>query len=277
MATSYFKHAILIAVGLSVPVVAVAMRGCEATDGDPTDAGEAESSQQEAAPSSTSTHDPDASKKPDAKPDSGGKGGSGGSGGSDSDVVEPPKECDSQPIPSTVPKGWEEYPVMDCKYRLYVPSSPEYLPSPLVWEPCSSKTGPLSYNCRQIKMDWPSKQPAPYGIAGLSYAHVDGDGKVLLQFRKLYEQPGQASTGLMAILVEADGPVRQALWRDYSSMYSKAIYVDPSSVTSGKSSWTINEVADNKSIRVAALGGGDTLLRPPVLHDLPNGHIDSGT
>ena len=97
-----------------------------------------------------------------------------------------PIQCEPQPLPPDVPEGWEEYPLSDCQYRVYVPSSPQYLPPPLIWEPCTSTIGPLPYDCRQIRQNWPSLDPAPYSLAWGSKASVEPDGRVVLQFRKVY-------------------------------------------------------------------------------------------
>jgi len=131
------------------------------------------------------------------------------------DIAEsgPPKPCDPQPLPPDVPEGWEEYPFMECQYRLYVPSSREYLPPPLNWEPCTSNSGPLAYDCRQIRMDWPSVYPYPNALAIDYTASVESDGRVVIQLGKVYTKPGpeQLVAG-MGLVVEADGPVRQAIW-----------------------------------------------------------------
>ncbi|MCL2825526.1 MAG: hypothetical protein FWD57_16155 [Polyangiaceae bacterium] len=192
----------------------------------------------------------------------GGYGGSGGTGG---------KECSPKPIPDTVPLGWEEFPVMDCKYRIYVPSSREYLPPPLVWEPCSSKTGPLAFDCRQIKMDWPSTQPQPYSLGQTQFGYVGVDGKAVLQVHKVYEQSEpELSSGVMGMVADADGPVRQAFWRDYSAKeadFASSISFWPTSVAHEKSSWFMVEYADGQTRRLVSFVGDDASLCPRIMND----------
>ena len=179
------------------------------------------------------------------------------------------QSCVPQPLSDTVPEGWEEYPVMDCQYRFYVPSSREFLPAPLVWEPCTSSIGPLPYECRQIKVDWPSFEPPPYALGGQHSGYVDSNGRVVIQLQKNYEiSRGGRLWGQMGLVVEADGPVRQAFWRDYVPKDTgRQITVYGSAIASGKSGWSVDEWIGNHPNRCAALAGDDTLLRPPIFFD----------
>lgn len=182
--------------------------------------------------------------------------------------------CPTKPFPPDVPEGWEEYPIMDCKYRLYVPPSEAMLPGPLVWEPCTQDLGPGEdeLECRQIKVDWPTELQAPYAIGGNAPAYVAADGKVVIQLRRVYLRDGDngPETAYMALLAEADGPVRQAFWQDYYP-YNEAPYViTQRGVAPGKSSWYITQWSGGTVVRHVAVGGDDTELRPPVLLDLPD-------
>ncbi|MCL2825206.1 MAG: hypothetical protein FWD57_14545 [Polyangiaceae bacterium] len=252
MALRFPHYALLAPVVLSVPIVAIALRGCGATEASPGDS--ADSSVDDVSlfspdsPSSTPTSPP-----------------------SNSGV--PADPCAPQPIPSTVPEGWEEYPVMDCKYRIYVPSNREYLPSPLIWEPCASTTGPLSYDCRQIHMDWPTEQPNTTGVVP-SLAFVDPENAVVIALRKVYELTGESRpTAFMSMVVEADGVVRQAIWTDYVPLQEMMAWPGLRSIARGKSSWVINEMDRPNGFvrRVVNLAGDDVNLRPPVLYDSPIG------
>ncbi len=186
----------------------------------------------------------------------------------DADAGQP--VCSPQPIPPDVPAGWQEYPIMDCKYRLYVPPSRDLLPPPLIWEPCTQDLGPDPYDCRQIKVDWPTLFPAPYAIGGEAPAYVDADGKVVMQLRKVYarETDEGRESAILAMVVEADGPVRQALWADYENWQDPAFALAASGVAPGKSSWVVGQFSGYAVIRDVSMGGEDTLLRPPVLLDV---------
>ncbi len=187
--------------------------------------------------------------------------------------------CTPQPIPPDVPQGWVEYPVMDCKYRLYVPPSRDLLPPPLAWEPCTQDLGPDSYTCRQIKVDWPTDINPPYAIGGNAPAYVDTHGNVVMQLRKLYRRDTDQGREMayMAVVVEADGPVRQAFWEDYYSPEGAPVVIAQRGVARGKSSWDISEWSGGTSIRDVSVGGDDTLLSPPVLLDVLDSSPDVAT
>ncbi len=187
--------------------------------------------------------------------------------------------CAPQPIPPDVPQGWVEYPVMDCKYRLYVPPSRDLLPPPLAWEACTQDLGPDSYNCRQIKVDWPTDIKPPYAIGGEAPAYVDADGKVVMQLAKTYRREGTSGreTAFMSIVVEADGPVRQAFWNNYQTGQIPPLWLTQRGVAPGKSSWVISEWSGGTSIRDVSVGGDDTLLSPPVLLDVLDSSPDVAT
>ena len=198
----------------------------------------------------------------------GGSGSQGGSGGA---------TCKPLPRSATVPEGWEEFTTADCQLRLYVPSSKEYLPPPLIWEPCSSNTGPLPYDCRQIKVDWPTDQTPPYSLGGDQRAYVDSNGKVIMQVRKVYRLPGDdMPTAYMGLVVEADGPARQAFWRDYVPKQSRQTQIGDTNIAHGKSGWYISEIlSTGYTNRRAPFAGDDTLLRPPILFDRMESSPDS--
>jgi hypothetical protein len=168
---------------------------------------------------------------------------------------------------------------MDCMYRLYVPPNRELLPPPLIWEPCTQDLGPDSYECRQIKVDWPTVYPAPYAIGGEAPAYVDADGKVVMQLRKVYSRDTDQGreSAYLAMVVEADGPVRQALWQDYYPMQSRPVGLLQSAIAPGKSSWMVLQVSGGTIFRDVSMGGDDTLLRPPVLLDVLESSPEAAT
>jgi len=74
-------------------------------------------------------------------------------------------------------------------------------------------------------------------------------------------------TAFMSLTVEADGPVRQALWTDYALVDSNFVNVGGHLLAPGKSSGSLAEVRGGHLYRTATFGGDDTLLRPPILYD----------
>jgi len=74
--------------------------------------------------------------------------------------------------------------------------------------------------------------------------------------------------GYMGMTVEADGPVRQAFWRDYlPEPPGHQITIGFRHPSAGKTSWAFVEWVGNYPYRKAPFGGDDTLLRPPILFD----------
>jgi len=92
---------------------------------------------------------------------------------------------------------------------------------------------------------------------------------VVIQVRKVYQLPGEDSlTGLMGLVVEADGPVRQAFWRDYAPYRSHQTQLGDTNIAPGKSGWFMSEILPTGyTNRTAPFAGDDTLLRPPILFD----------
>ena len=220
--------------------------------------------------------DGDAATEPDAVVDRGGERDTTSGGdilgpdiGSDVDATDG-AECSPRTIPPDVPAGWVEFPVMDCKYRLYVPPTKDLLPEGLTWEPCTTDLGPDTFDCRQIHVDWPSVHDPPYAIGDVSPAYVEDDGRVVLQLNKAYRRTsagGDVEKGTMSMVVEADGSVRQALWTDYGVDTWLPMVLSGRSVSRSKSTWEVSEWDGSHVVRVVSLGGDDTDLSPPVLMD----------
>jgi hypothetical protein len=160
---------------------------------------------------------------------------------------------------------------MDCKYRLYVPPSNDLLPQGLTWEPCTTDlVGPDTFDCRQVAVDWPTDIETPYALAGVSPGYVEEDGRVVLQVRKAHLRDGmswQKEAAFMGLVVEADGPVRQAFWMDYDAYQSAPMILNNLAVAPGKSTWAAVEWHDMNVTRRASFGGDDTDLSPPILLD----------
>ncbi|MBK7578569.1 MAG: hypothetical protein IPI67_00045 [Myxococcales bacterium] len=186
-----------------------------------------------------------------------------------SDTTDAGNSCPKKAFPTDVPQGWVEYPVFGCKYRLYVPGSSVSLPSALAWEGCTD-TGPSSYSCKQLKVDWPN--PEPYAIGGYPSGYEDSAGRIVLQLRKVYASApinGEPARATMALVAEADGPVRQAFWQSaHTNPQNPAWYIFQTGISGGRSAWSLRD-QDAKAPRVAGIGGMDTDLQPPLLFDLP--------
>jgi len=120
-------------------------------------------------------------------------------------------------------------------------------------------------------MDWPSTQPEPYSLGNNQYAYVDQDGKVMLQLHKIYEvSEPEFANGVMGLVVEADGPVKQAFWREYLSKQGSAvnkISFWPTSVAYGKSGWYMLEWANGEQHRLAPFWGDDEALQPTIINN----------
>lgn len=99
--------------------------------------------------------------------------------------------------------GWIRLDYPNCNF--YAAPSPEKMPPPLVWEPCSSIVAPLGIDCRQIKFNWqPPTNGGTTSIGGMS-GWVDAAGKSWLAV-------GFTPADLAVYVVaEADGPVHQAI------------------------------------------------------------------
>ncbi|MCL2825399.1 MAG: hypothetical protein FWD57_15515 [Polyangiaceae bacterium] len=123
------------------------------------------------------------------------------------------------------------------------------------------------------------EQPNPYGV-NPSLTVVESDGRVVIALRKIYELSGPSRpTGFMSMVVEADGPVRQAFWADYTPAEAIAYSPGPRSITREKSSWMVHatRVADVDSRRIISIAGSHTDLRQPVLHDATIGDKEGGS
>ncbi len=196
----------------------------------------------------------------------GGSGGGSGAGGNDAGAGG--SACPAAKPPDDVPAGWIRYPIFDCKYAIYVPPSAAELPAPLSWEECE-EAGPDPYTCRELVVDWPTNPG--WAIGGGSYGYVDEHGKVVLQLRKSYVKDGpqgpNAYYGVMAVVTEADGPVRQAYWITAQLLSTFPLWFGPRGVGGRKSSWTVLEQVGGSFVRRAAVAGADTDLMQPIMGD----------
>lgn len=172
------------AIGASVLVLARCAGGCEKSD----DATQETDGGLEAATLDGSGHDE-------------GSGGAAGGDASDADADGPP--CVPPPKPPVVPEGWEPYTDFSCEQPFYVPSSKQYLPEPLVWEPCPLGSGVASA-CKWMKVTWPGTGSL------LSNKVAESEGTHLLVFSRIVQPPdGQGHA--YAVVADLDGTVRNAI------------------------------------------------------------------
>lgn len=152
----------------------------------------------EAAPKADSGLDAAA---PDASLYDGGSGDAAGGDASDAGADGPP--CVPPPKPSVVPEGWEPYTDFSCEQPFYVPSSKQYLPEPLQWEPCPLSSGVAS-GCKWMKVTWP-------GTASLlSNKLAENQGTHSLSFARIV-QPPDGQGHVYAIVAGLDGTVQSAI------------------------------------------------------------------
>ena len=186
----------------------------------------------------------------------------------DADSFDDP--CESQSMFAVVSDGWEEYPMMEGTYRIYVPSTRDSLPPPPVWEACADVEGPVPYSCLQLAWSWPNlEQQLHTSVPRGRSAYSDSDDKLVMELdAHLRLEPIDCFNRSMRMVVEADGPVRQAYWHELRSSQFPQLLPPPMSIAPGKSSWVFERRGSSQDLdRTVVLGGDDTLLRPPVLVD----------
>jgi len=152
----------------------------------------------EAAPKADSGLDAAA---PDASLYDGGSGDAAGGDASDAGADGPP--CVPPPKPSVVPEGWEPYTDFSCEQPFYVPSSEQYLPEPLQWEPCPLSSGVAS-GCKWMKLAAPGSGPLFNKIS----PNQNGGHHVLLSPNvRMPDGSGHA----FAVIADLDGTVQTAI------------------------------------------------------------------
>ncbi|MCA9595523.1 MAG: hypothetical protein KC776_19545 [Myxococcales bacterium] len=243
---------------LALALAVVALRGCSSGEDDaaePTDAGAEETSL-----------DAPAEAKPSDAPVSDGFAGSGGSDGN--------VDCPG-PIPDDVPTGWVKVPVAACWYDLYGPPDASLLPKGLKWQECSD-LGPSTYTCRELVVDWQDEAGTPVG--GIPYATVLPNGEVLLQVRKLLTRflGGMKQAAAFDLIVEADGPVRQAFYSSWNSYQYPAFVLIRTGISATTTGWQILQNQVGKTVGNLVLGGKNDALTLPVLHAFNEGDLSSG-
>ena len=179
------------------------------------------------------------------------------------------------PIPDDVPTGWVKVPVAACWYDLYGPPDASLLPKGLKWQECSD-LGPSTYTCRELVVDWQDEAGTPVG--GIPYATVLPNGEVLLQVRKLLTRflGGMKQAAAFDLIVEADGPVRQAFYSSWNSYQYPAFVLIRTGISATTTGWQILQNQVGKTVGNLVLGGKNDALTLPVLHAFNEGDLSSG-
>jgi hypothetical protein len=116
-----------------------------------------------------------------------------------------------------------------------------------------------------MAIDWTTSGTNATG--GPPEATVDAQGRVVLQFRNIYEDAATGRFAAMALVAEVDGPVHQAIFTPYAPTTATGIWLLQAGVAPGKSLWKIIDW-DSNPMRRSAIGGDDDLLTPGVLFAL---------
>ena len=235
---------------LALALAVASLRGCSSSD----DAAESD----DAGAFEASHEAPVEWKLPDA-PQSDGYAGSGGGGG-DGKVVDCPG-----PIPNDVPKGWVKHAVAACWYDLYAPPDPSLLPEGLKWQECTD-LGPSTYTCRELVVDWQDEASDPVG--GIPYATVLPNGEVLLQVRKLMTRfvDGKKQAASFDLVVEADGPVRQAFYQPWYDYGDAPFSLVRGGVSASKVGYRAQGFSGGTLLGSAVIAGPNDALALPTLH-----------
>lgn len=165
-----------------------------------------------------------------------------------------------------MPDGWQPLALYGSRC-VYVPPAREQLPAGLTWQACSVKAASLG-SCREIAIDWTTDGTNATG--GSNEAFVDADGHVVLALRRMYEDRAQNQAAAMALVVEVDGQVRQALWDPYDDATRPAFWLLPGGVGDHNAAWSLFEFGSEPARR-AGFGGDDTELEPKQLFALTPG------
>lgn len=161
-----------------------------------------------------------------------------------------------------VPSGWEPYSLFGSRC-VYVPPTQSALPPPITWQDCASKAATLK-DCRELAITWQTDGTNATG--GSHELYVEADGTVVLQIRNLYQDNSANLAASLALVAEADGRVRQALWDPYDVAGRPPYWLLPGGVSSGKATWSL--YADQTPAQYAAFGGADSALKPTPLFAL---------
>jgi hypothetical protein len=165
-----------------------------------------------------------------------------------------------------VPEGWQPLALYGSRC-VYVPPTREKLPKGLTWTACATKAASLT-SCREIAIDWTTDGTNATG--GSNEAFVDADGHVVFALRRMYEDHAKNQAAAMAMVVEVDGQVRQALWDPYDDARRPAFWLLAGGVGEHKAAWSLFEFGSNPARR-AGFGGNDLELEPKQLFALAPG------
>ena len=244
---------------MALALAVAGLRGCSSSDdaADSHDAGAFEAS-----------HDAPVEWK---LPDSTAFDGYAGSSSGDSKVADCPG-----PIPDDVPTGWVKVPVAACWYDLYAPPDPSPLPEGLKWQE-STDLGPSTYTCRELVVDWQDEAGTPLG--GIPYATILPSGEVLLQVRKVMNRfvGGKKQAATLDLVVEADGPVRQAFYQPWFEYSNPPFSLFRGGITASKVGWRVQGISNGTLQGSVVLAGDNDALTLPTLHIFQKDDPSAGT
>ncbi len=129
--------------------------------------------------------------------------------------------CTPATRPASVPVGWETEKTYWPCCGIYVPTTKEQMPEPIVWEPCDAPEVPPTWKCRQMKVDWtPPKEATTAVAAAIMMGWLNPNGGVTFAFDRWKEE------GIYRLFADADGPVRAAVlanqWK-YCNPYTESV------------------------------------------------------
>ena len=106
------------------------------------------------------------------------------------------------------PEGWVPWNDFSTTCSLYVPSSREYLPPPLEWEPCFDTPVTQKLACRRIKKKWEGGSGSTQGefLSPITSAMIREDGSVLVSTTQYWGRRR------MNVFAELDGPIKVAVY-----------------------------------------------------------------
>jgi hypothetical protein len=178
------------------------------------------------------------------------------------DRVAPPRDANADATEAGVvydENGWVRLdfdPGGACGF--YAAPSPDKMPPPIQWEPCTSQAKPAGIACRQLKADWTSgpNRSSPHGWA---LGGVESSGVVNLSIARFMMDR------VYRIVAEADGPTRLAVVERNSicTLGSSA------SVRGGHVVYTAVQSDSVSFARSGAIGGAINEV-PRVLRSEPN-------
>jgi hypothetical protein len=187
-----------------------------------------------------------------------------------------PDLCEPQPLPKSVPEGWQEYFDYSCTCRFYLPGSKELMPEPIQWKQCPPL--PDGIECMAMVINWRSLQDnMPIYIGAAVQFDRNLDGSAVLGIGRV------SKTNALTIIADADGPVRSAVLRvhpEHQSASNPGCYLWTQSAHEGRYLHNVRGDDPNASStkdHEGALGGSLDAPKPTLLAHFINTDTLSNT